>query len=461
MIRKLLTRFCLLQFLLLGSLFGQESLFLRAKGPYKPIENDGTQLKFKVGDGESKEDYAKGKFICIANPTYDLTFKSLFTSADSRLGFGDFGDRSHANRRLMSLLNSIIYPTAANDPNCEQIIAVELQPTEILTGSKSADEGSELEKALTALRCDIVCECTIQKENQQDRETFFIYFDIEMQRAKIRKRISNFFNYRNILQQKYNTEDVRLIAFLNYRTDELVQETVSGDFTFDKEKSAFLPIGESIEDAKKRTSPVIGLQAVVTAIKNGEEVVIMPDKPLGREGKEWLKLLGVEWWAHSTGDHRYIVPKQVSCKVIGESLEVLNHKGITDDMLRQEYEKVAGALVTAAKFKEESREEGREEGRKEGREEGRKEGREEGQKEGREEGRKEGEKIGELKRELKSFMQVFIVTDQFPDYLIDECGQRSLTEGFVRQVWDNLNNVNKTEEKYITFIQELRTRNLM
>ncbi|MDR2371658.1 MAG: hypothetical protein LBD60_00750 [Puniceicoccales bacterium] len=251
--KKSFIQICLLLSSFAGSLLSQESLFLRAKGKYQIVEDDGTQRRFQIGAGETEEDYEEGEAVPVANPTYDLTFKLLFTPADPKLGFGDLGDESHSNRRLMSLLNSIIYPDAASDLSSERIVEVKLEPTEILTRSHSSNK--ELDRAMTVLRCDIVCKCTIKKMGKHKEETFFIYFDIEMQRAKLKERINNFFGYRDVLQQKYNTTDVRLIAFLNYPTDGIVQETVSGSFRFDKEKAAFIPIGESVEAAKNEHPP--------------------------------------------------------------------------------------------------------------------------------------------------------------------------------------------------------------
>ncbi|MDR0740285.1 MAG: hypothetical protein LBF34_01080 [Puniceicoccales bacterium] len=433
--KKSFIQICLLSSLFAGSLFSQESLFLRTTGKCQTVEEDGTQRRFQIGAGETEEDYEEGEAVPVANPTYDLTFKLLFTPVDPQLGFRDLGDESRSNKRLMSLLNSIIYPDATNNPNSERIVKVELEPTELLTQSHSKNE--ELDRALTALRCDIVCKCTIQKQNRQNQQTFFIYFDIEMQRAKLKKRIDNFFGYRNFLEQKYKTKDVRLIAFLNYATDSVVQDTVSGDFCFDREKEAFVPIGESVDEAKKRTSPVIGLRTVVAAIQEGKEVVIMPDKPLKSEGKEWMKLLGVQWWASLAGNHRYVVPMQVQCPGVKESLQILNHKGITDAALQAEYSKI----FDANKLLEASKEEGWEEG----------------EAAGRKEGRKEGEQIGQL----KGLMQGFIA-GQFFDFLANGLDSQFLSEDFVRNIWNTLPpSANRTEKKLEDFLQALRERDLL
>ncbi|MDR2812772.1 MAG: hypothetical protein LBB05_03245 [Puniceicoccales bacterium] len=121
MSRKFFIQLCLLPLLFANSLLSQESLFLRAKGECWTVEDDGTSRRFQTRDNEEGE---TGKAISIANPTYDLTFKSLFTPTDSKLIPEELGDQIHSNKRLMSLLNSIIYPDAVDNPDSERIIAV-------------------------------------------------------------------------------------------------------------------------------------------------------------------------------------------------------------------------------------------------------------------------------------------------------------------------------------------------
>ncbi|MDR2371657.1 MAG: hypothetical protein LBD60_00745 [Puniceicoccales bacterium] len=171
------------------------------------------------------------------------------------------------------------------------------------------------------------------------------------------------------------------------------------------------------------------MQAVVAIIKDGKEVVIVPDKPLKSEGKEWMKLLGVQWWAQLAGDHRYIVPAAANCAAVRESLQVLNHKGITDVALQIEYEKISGTDAMVEAFKEE----------------------------GREEGREEGEQIGQL----KSLMQGFIA-GQFFDFLANGLDSQFLSGDFVRTIWNTLPpSANKTEEKLEDFLQALQERELI
>jgi hypothetical protein len=105
----------------------------------------------------------------------------------------------------------------------------------------------------------------------------------------------------------------------------------------------------------------------------------------------------------------------------------LNYKGITDEALQREYDRVANAEAVAAAFKEE----------------------------GREEGRKEGEAIGLQKGQLKSLMQVFISSGQFLDCL--SVGLDRHSEDSVKQLWNELSEA-KTAKQYESFLQILQKK---
>jgi hypothetical protein len=74
---------------------------------------------------------------------------------------------------------------------------------------------------------------------------------------------------------------------------------------------------------------------------------------------------------------------------------------------------------------------------------------------------KESELRGELRGELKGLMRNFIKSNEIDDDVVEGIGAHSLSESFVRQVWDELNNANKTKEKCGEFIQNLKDKGLM
>jgi hypothetical protein len=439
MVKRLFIKLCLLQVFLWGTLVGQESLFLRAKGLCRDVagEKSGIRKEFDVGNGK----FEKGEFVCIANPTYDLTFKLLFTPMENKYNFQEnLVSKESSERRLMSLLNSIFYPDFEEYPTNEHITRVELRPTELLA-SKDEIANEDIRKKLKALRCDIVCQCTVEKSGRRKGSTFFIYFDIEMQRADIPGRMGAFLRYRELLKDHFaqaNEDSVKLVAFLNYKTQGLaVTNAVVAAVKIDPETGAVTLIDDnSVHESE--LSKIIGLPAVIEEIK-GNKTIIVTGKPLKQNGKEWLKLLGVQWWATESKrkSHRYIVPCDISCDEVKESLKVLSQKGISDEALSKEYDKILSAEATAYNLEEK--------------------GRKEGEKKGREEGLKEGE----LKGKLESLMRNFIKGRGIDDDDVEGIMPQSLHNGFIHQVWEELKSTNKTEEKYGSFLQELEDRGLM
>ncbi|MDR1366622.1 MAG: hypothetical protein LBJ13_01800, partial [Puniceicoccales bacterium] len=406
------------------------SLFLRARGPYRNLQVDEDNPKNGQCDFEIKGEevsYVSGECVLIANPTYDLTFKSLFTPSD---GLGEWGDQEHALGRLKSLLNSIIYPEFEKKSDSEHIIKVELCDTESLKMENDKGAG----QALRVLRCDIVCKCTIQKKNQRQSEVFFIYFDIEMQRADVPGRIRDFLNYRKTLQKKLNVEEdsMKVIAFLNYEhTFPSVANAMLVTAIEDQETGSISFVDPSSSIMLKDLSKLISLPSIVRKINEGNAVQIMSkSQSLNENGKEWLKLLGVQWWAQEAKDkeenHRYVVPVGVGCEEVKGALMILNHKGITDEALQEEYERIFGGEATARAFERRGREE------------------------------------GEKRKMIEMLMKNFIKGRAIDDDDVEEIRKKSLDGAFVRGIWESLNNAaNKTEENYEAFLRELRVRNLM
>ncbi|MDR1435041.1 MAG: hypothetical protein LBI77_01380 [Puniceicoccales bacterium] len=422
----------------------ETSLFLRAKGPYDSSKNRdyGGKYAFDIGDGK----FERGEFICIANPTYDKTFKLLFTPVnitDTDPVFVQLCNVKSSKLRLMSLLNSIIYPHFEKDERAEHIVEIELETTELLAGQDEDDDNNDetFEKALKALRCDIVCKCTVQKSHQaktSKSETLFVYFDIEMQRADIPGRINAFLRYRDILKNKFKVkedDEVKLIAFLNYKTQGVAMANVvvttvaidSGTNTL-----RLVDEREAVEAAK--LSKLIGLPAIVEEIKSNNEVKIS-DAPLGTYGREWLKLLGTQWWAERENKEsdRYVVPQNADCPGVREALTVLSRKGITDEALREEIDRLFSAKNTAKQL----------------------------QQRGKEEGREEGEKIGALKEKLKTLMKNFIKKQEFDDDDIEEIEGHSLAKDFVKEVWDSLAENLKNQGNLGDFIAILGEKGLL
>jgi hypothetical protein len=352
------------------------SLFLRAKGPYKLIRGRKDQVRFAIEDGK----YKIGRRICVANSTYDLTFKSLF------LGGGEgLASAENAMKRLMSLLNSLCYPNAENDPNEPHIIRIETVNGELITKcaiKSKVKTNSDFENQLGALRCDIVCKCIVQSQLSEAKQTIILYFDIEMQRKNIPGRIDEFLVYQHKLQGEYKDGEVKVVAFLDYKTEEAVERTAFRRVIEKSDGTIVLA-----ENAKKELYPMISLKVVVKDILEGKDVEIVAGQPIGEKGKEWLKLLGIRHWAQrKCGDPKdkrcqyYIVPAVAKGynPELAEALRFLQEENLADKAteFQGEVDKVFDAKRTAKNLQKE--------------------------------GEKLGEKLGEIKGEIKGLFDMFI-----------------------------------------------------
>ncbi|MDR2371936.1 MAG: hypothetical protein LBD60_02190 [Puniceicoccales bacterium] len=86
-----------------------------------------------------------GQAFALPIQHYDLTFKSLFLGMDNA-GENDLASPGNANKRLISLLNSLVYPQADNDESKERIVSIEIIDGAILTTEKL--EQTQKEKML-------------------------------------------------------------------------------------------------------------------------------------------------------------------------------------------------------------------------------------------------------------------------------------------------------------------------
>ncbi|MDR0741026.1 MAG: hypothetical protein LBF34_04945 [Puniceicoccales bacterium] len=416
------------------------SLFLRARKPYKGLEEGKMECDFAVGS----RNYERGKFICIANPTYDLTFKSLFLGRND-VAEDDLASPDNANKRLISLLNSLVYPKAK-----EYIISIKIVGGTILiakelaiSGEKRARTESPRENAMMELRCDIVCECTVVhpgRETQQ--ESYVLYFDIEMQRRNVGNPLKRFLNYQKKLQQ--TNREIRVIGFLDYFTISPVEKTKMGRLVEDPQTGELVAAPE--EKRSMDLHPMIGLRASVEDILKGEDIEIVKGCKIGQTGKEWLKLLGVRWWAEEDTNRRecYRVPSEVQTKEMADALEILKTSNVDEEIFRMEIDRVSEAQEMLDELEANKKQEGLEEGRAEGLVKGRAEGLE------------EGEMIGII----KSLVRGFVKGRGIEDDEVEEIGKNSLGEDFVREIWSALPNIPDSKDVE-DFIEILRDKNLL
>jgi hypothetical protein len=175
---------------------------------------------------------------------------------------------------------------------------------------------------------------------------------------------------------------------------------------------------------------MICLPCAVSEILDGRDIEIIKGKPIGPAGKEWLKLLGVEWWGKKSKDRpgRYVVPKDVSTPGVGKALEILANQ-VDEAAFRAEVKRIFDVHKDANTLREE----------------------------GEQIGLQKGEQIGQVKGLIKTFAKNNKIDD---DDVVDIQGPWQ--EDFVRNIWNSFpSNANRTKEKFTDFLQELRARKLI
>ena len=298
----------------------------------------------------------KKSIILLVDPTYDSTFQILF---------GIDG----CEERLKDLLNALLFPDK-NGPRIESV--------KFLSNEK---------RNKNSLRSDISCEIDINGCKY--------VVGIEMQRKDKGYLNKRLFNYGTTLRNNNQYKDYISLGFScssNIITNHVWLEKTS------KEGKTFLDYIKTIE---------INVDHELSNISDGNDIFIN-GKKINNEGKEFIKLFGLNKWAVKQGN-RYAIPDYriynlSQSKSINECFGILssiNDEALTEIMLDEQYyqdivneNRNYGFNQGFEQGKEEGFEQGREEGKKEGKEEGKKEGWEEGKKEGWEEGKKEGREEG-------------------------------------------------------------------
>lgn len=251
-----------------------------------------------------------------------------------------------------------------------------------------------------------------------------------MQRRNVGDPIKRFLDYQK--QLKRSDKNARVIAFLGYFTKNTVEETKIGRLVRDPQTGGLIAAPEEKESMDLH--PMIGLQTSVNDILAGKDIEIVNGCKIGQIGKEWLKLLGVRWWATENPDHKeyYIVPSKVQSKEVESALEVLKMGKVNQDDFKGEVGKIFDANRILDEVEASKKQEGLEEGRA------------------------KGEMIGILKGLIRSFVK----GREIEDDEIEEIVKNSLDEDFVREIWNTLSNIPDSKNAE-DFIQILRNKGLL
>lgn len=224
--------------------------------------------------------------MSIVEPTYDQTFKALFTGEAKIESFS-------GKERLISLLNSLYYPEADDLPDAFKIRRITPLNNEIT--QIGIQDGSD------SLRFDIAFTCEAWNENVVGEavsgSTESSSVDVEMQRAYEPNFAGRLYGYASAMHRKYQ-KSVKVLAFLNhdgcgfnsssFRIKPCYIDHVNGQVT---------GILEGVTDIS-----AIDLGVVANLISAGKNVVIN-GKQIQKTGLEWLKLLSIRQWQSSQGKH--------------------------------------------------------------------------------------------------------------------------------------------------------------
>ena len=314
----------------------------------------------------------------LYDPTYDTTFKALFSGVDDTAEDGGDLSSSKANKRLLSLLNSMCYPEYEIDSTKEHLTECKVIDSSFLirrqtlvflnagTNKRNKPKKVTLDQKrdntdLSELRCDLICECKSSKSSKKKR--VLVYFDVEMQRAKVPDRTVGFANYRELLKRRveklgYGIEDVQVIAFTNYEAEDAVGEFKVGLIQRKNGKlnvAADQRLGKDSDYVK-----MISLPACINDLKKGNKITVN-GKNLNDFGKEWLKLLGLGSWAGAfEARGRCEIPARCNfkCKGVGSAMRALKADLYDEKAYEAEVLRLFGRKTEDRAIREEAIEEG-------------------------------------------------------------------------------------------------------
>lgn len=311
----------------------------------------GEKTNFKTVDGE----IVNLQYVIAADPGYDQIFKKIFSTGNNVGGFS-------GEERLMSLLNSVLFPEAKE--NDFMIRDIEYLPNESTVFEKKPNLGM--------LKFDLSCKCICYKEGEKPKKV--VAFVVEMQTGYDSLFDNRLCNYGGALKGANPDMPSVVLAFLNNKRYKLRDSTEwIALCKLDSKTGRFIGrIGDVLDIY------IINLPKQIEAIDEFKPIYVRDGKDVNQLGREWLKLLSMKHWAtqSSSGLGRCIIPKGRMHKEVESALTILSRLNDRELINYIDNENYAMSLLETSA--EEGRKKGIEEGRKEGIEEGRKRGIEEG-----------------------------------------------------------------------------------
>ena len=247
---------------------------------------------YKIKKVDDKNYYYNGKLLSsaikLADPSFDLTFKSLFSQSESA--------ESKWKNRAISLLQSLII-----EGNIKTITTLSTEC--ILPDIKKNKNGEHL----LLLRSDLAFQLEMETKDKEYKLVELV--NIEMQLGYLSDFLERLLNYGLSLRKKNKefakdiTVKTIVLGFINYKGSLNFKSNSYYLSEFNSENNCFIRKIDDLVDIV-----IINLNEISNKLENDEKIYIL-GKEVNKTGKNWLKLLSLRNWAINDGDNYYKIPK--------------------------------------------------------------------------------------------------------------------------------------------------------
>lgn len=219
--------------------------------------------------------------ITLADPTYDLTFKYLFS-------------QSSWKNRTISLLKSLNIR--------ENITKIEVLNSEFVEPNLTSNKQGE---PLRNLRSDLVFQL-----NSKDKSgyQYIELINIEMELKYPTNFLERLIEYGIVLKKRHEKGEANIpvktlvLGFINYKGMYNMGSKSYSLSEFSLEKNQFIKKVDDFLDII-----VINLKEISSKLCNNETIFIL-GKEVSTTGKNWLKLLSLRHWAKNIGKNKFEIP---------------------------------------------------------------------------------------------------------------------------------------------------------
>ena len=241
------------------------------------------------------------KCITLADPTYGLTFKYLFS-------------QSSWEKRTISLLKSLNIQ--------EDISNIEVLNTEFVEPNLTSNKQGE---PLRNLRSDLAFQL-----NSKDKSgyQYIELINIEMELKYPTNFLERLIEYGIVLKKRHEKGEANIpvktlvLGFINYKGKYNIESKSYSLSEFSMEQNKFLKKVEDFLDII-----VINLNEISSKLCNNETIFIL-GKEVSTTGKNWLKLLSLRHWAKNIGKNKFEIPNIQLDEEISSAFNYLKQSNI-------------------------------------------------------------------------------------------------------------------------------------